>query len=171
MKSVVFVGLACVLACGCSETGRSVDERSTNDALLEPFEVTILENGEPSHVAVQHILVAFYGSLPDRPIRRSKARAQELANELRNRAIAGKDFDELVKVNTDDEPPGIYQLANKGQPADMSSSDRSSWILPRTKMVSAFGDVSFSLNVGEIGIAEYDPATSPYGWHVIKRIK
>jgi len=36
-------------------------------------------------------------------------------------------------------------------------------------MVRGFGDVSFGLEVGEFGIADFDPQASPYGWHVIKR--
>jgi parvulin-like peptidyl-prolyl isomerase len=38
-------------------------------------------------------------------------------------------------------------------------------------MVPAFGNVGFALNVGEIGIADFDPQTSPFGWHIIKRLK
>jgi parvulin-like peptidyl-prolyl isomerase len=38
-------------------------------------------------------------------------------------------------------------------------------------MVPAFGNVGFSLAPGEIGMAEYDPRTSPYGWHIIKRLE
>jgi parvulin-like peptidyl-prolyl isomerase len=38
-------------------------------------------------------------------------------------------------------------------------------------MVPAFGNVGFALKVGEIGIADYDPHTSPFGWHIIKRLK
>ena len=38
-------------------------------------------------------------------------------------------------------------------------------------MVRGFGDVGFQLDVGEIGMAEYDPGTSQYGWHIIKRIE
>jgi parvulin-like peptidyl-prolyl isomerase len=38
-------------------------------------------------------------------------------------------------------------------------------------MVPAFGDVGFTLRVGEIGLAPHDPTTSPFGWHVIKRIE
>ena len=38
-------------------------------------------------------------------------------------------------------------------------------------MVPAFGNVGFKLAVDEIGVADYDPTTSPYGWHVIKRVK
>ena len=38
-------------------------------------------------------------------------------------------------------------------------------------MVKAFGDVSFGLEVGGVGLAVYDPATSKYGWHIIKRLE
>jgi parvulin-like peptidyl-prolyl isomerase len=37
-------------------------------------------------------------------------------------------------------------------------------------MVKAFGDVSFSLEGDEVGMAAYDPVESRYGWHVIKRL-
>jgi parvulin-like peptidyl-prolyl isomerase len=41
----------------------------------------------------------------------------------------------------------------------------------RAKMVQAFGDVGFSLGVGEVGLAVFDPKTSKYGWHIIKRLE
>lgn len=42
---------------------------------------------------------------------------------------------------------------------------------PRARMVKAFGDVSFKVPVGGIGLAEYDPEASKYGWHIIKRLE
>jgi parvulin-like peptidyl-prolyl isomerase len=41
---------------------------------------------------------------------------------------------------------------------------------PRNRMVAAFGDIGFGLGVGDVGIANFDPRTSPYGWHIIKRL-
>ena len=41
--------------------------------------------------------------------------------------------------------------------------------VPREQMVSAFGDVAFGLEVGEVGMAAYDPSSSPFGWHIILR--
>ena len=38
-------------------------------------------------------------------------------------------------------------------------------------MVKSFGDVSFALKAGEIGLAVYDPKASKYGWHIIKRLE
>jgi len=42
---------------------------------------------------------------------------------------------------------------------------------PRDQMAGAFSDVSFSLGVGQIDVAEPDTERSPFGWHIIKRIK
>jgi parvulin-like peptidyl-prolyl isomerase len=41
----------------------------------------------------------------------------------------------------------------------------------RSQMVKAFGDVGFRLKVGEMGVAPWDASASPFGWHIIKRIK
>mgnify|MGYP001044995228 CR=1 FL=1 len=41
----------------------------------------------------------------------------------------------------------------------------------RAGMVWSFGEVSFGLPVGGIGLAVYDPKNSKYGWHIIKRLE
>jgi parvulin-like peptidyl-prolyl isomerase len=89
-----------------------------------------------------------------------------LAKELLERAKAGQEFDALVQEYTDDQHPGIYRMSNTEVPPDPSVQEYS-----RERMVKAFGDVSFSLEVGEIGMASYDPAASKYGWHIIKRLR
>jgi peptidyl-prolyl cis-trans isomerase B (cyclophilin B) len=43
--------------------------------------------------------------------------------------------------------------------------------LQRAQMAKGFGDVGFALQVGEVGLAEYSVTASPFGWHIIKRIK
>ena len=126
----------------------------------------VAQSTEPDHVAVQHILIAFQGSIPEAKIIRSKEEAQKLAEEIFERAKKGEDFDALVKRYTDDQYPGIYKMANTGLTPDESKQEFS-----RTRMVKSFGDVSFSLAVNGIGIAVYDPQTSKYGWHIIKRIE
>jgi parvulin-like peptidyl-prolyl isomerase len=110
-------------------------------------------------------LIGFKGSVPGKDLTRTQEEAKKLAYDLLAQAKGGADFDKLVAANTDDSPPGIYAMSNKGvQP---SGPDE----YAREGMVPAFGNVGFTLNVGEIGIADYDPQTSPYGYHVIKRIK
>ena len=122
--------------------------------------------GEPDRLAVQHILIAFKGSIPEPKVTRTSEEALALAYEIFERAKKGEDFDALVKKYTDDEYPGIYKMTNIGVAPNKEKKEYA-----RTGMVRAFGDVSFSLPVGGIGIAVYDPLRSKYGWHIIKRIE
>jgi hypothetical protein len=121
---------------------------------------------QPEHVVLQHILVAFEGSIPGKAIRRSRQDAEALAKTLYEQAKKGEDFDKIVREHTDDSHPGIYRLANFGVEANPNQG-----VFSRAQMVRGFGDVGFQLDVGEIGMAAYDLETSPYGWHIIKRIE
>ena len=119
---------------------------------------------EPEHIEVQHILIGFSGSVPGKRITRIKEEARELAYDLLAKAQAGEDYDALVRKHTDDSPPGIYGMSNRG-----AQPGRGEYA--RDGMVPAFGDVGFTLDVGGYGMADHDPRTSPYGYHVIKRVK
>jgi parvulin-like peptidyl-prolyl isomerase len=119
----------------------------------------------PDRVTVQHILIAFRGSIPEAKVTRSLAEARALAFALYERARKGEDFDALVKQHTDDEYPGVYAMSNLGVEPDPARKEYA-----RAKMVKAFGDVGFRLEVGGIGLAEHDPKDSKYGWHIIKRL-
>jgi len=133
---------------------------------LPALSVTLAQ-AEPERVTVQHILIAFKGSLPgDQKVTRSKEDAEKLALQVFERAKAGEDFAAMVKLYTNDSYPGIYKMTNAGIAPDKSKQEYS-----RTGMVKAFGDVGFSLEVGGFGLAVYDPAASKYGWHIIKRLE
>ena len=118
----------------------------------------------PDHIQVQHILIGFKGSVPGKDITRTQEEAHALADDILNRAKGGEDLEALVAKYTDDQAPGVYGMANAGVTPEGTE-------VPRERMVRAFGDVGFSLDVGGIGIADYDPTTSPFGWHVIKRVR
>jgi hypothetical protein len=121
---------------------------------------------EPDYVTVQHILIAFKGSIPKDSVQRTRFEAEILMKEIFKRAKEGHDFDKLVKNFSDDQYPGIYKMTNFNVEPDESEGEYA-----RSKMVKAFGDVSFKLPVGRIGLTKYDPETSKYGWHIIKRIE
>jgi parvulin-like peptidyl-prolyl isomerase len=106
-------------------------------------------------VELQHILIAFQGAPRMTRVTRSKDEAQALAQKVFAEAIGGGDFDALVKQYTDDSAPGIYPLTKAG----------------RAGLVKAFGDVGFRLKVGEIGVGPWHATASPFGWHIIKRLK
>ena len=117
---------------------------------------------EPERITVQHILISFAGA--GTSATRTREAAAQLAAETLERARQGKDFDELVRGLTDDAFPGIYRLCNTG------ISPRSADEYRRGGMVPAFGNIGFALDVGGIAMAPFDPGTSPYGWHIIKRL-
>ena len=125
---------------------------------------TTLENGEPSDITVQHCLIGFESSIPGKKIVRSKEAAAELASSLLEKAKSGENFDDIVTAYTDDSPPGIYEMVNSGLPAGAGKYSRD-------KMVPAFGNVGFKLEVGEYGMSVHHSRSSPYGWHIIKRLK
>jgi hypothetical protein len=136
-------------------------------SLALPALSVTLAQAEPERVTVQHILIAFKGSLPnDTKVTRSREDAEKLALNVFERAKAGEDFAAMVKTYTNDSYPGIYKMTNKGVTPERSNQEYS-----RTGMVKAFGDVGFSLEVGGVGLAVYDPATSKYGWHIVKRLE
>ena len=133
-------------------------------ALAQGTQTAPAAGGEPEHIQVQHCLISFTGKLPGKNVARTQDEAKKLAYDILARAKKGEDFDALVKQYTDDQHPGIYGMSNKGVAPAAGE-------YPRTQMVPAFGDVGFPLKVGEVGIADFNDRTSPYGWHIIKRVK
>lgn len=148
-----------VLGCGSKEETSESTETVSEESSNTPKE-------EPQVIAVQHILIAFEGSLPGRSIPRTQEEAKVLADEIFGKAKSGADYDALVKENTDDAYPGIYKMSNFDAQGDMEQG-----VFPRARMVPAFGNVGFKLEVGEVGLAEFNSQTSPYGWHIIKRVE
>lgn len=136
--------------------------------LLIPLVVSLLWvscKKEPDHITVQHVLISFKGSIDKDTVTRTKEDAEKLANEIFERAKKGEDFDALVKEYTDDNYPGVYKMSNFDAETDMDQGEN-----PRAKMVKEFGDVSFALSANGIGMAEFSPERSKYGWHIIKRL-
>ncbi len=134
----------------------------TEGTKAAPGTMPVKPDVEPQHVQVQHILIAFAGSgtRATRPMEEAKKIAYEVLEKARN----GEDFDALVKQYTDDSPPGIYGMAGIGVATGAGE-------YARNGMVPAFGNVGFAISPGNIGMADYDPQTSPFGWHIIKRLK
>lgn len=136
----------------------------TNSAPAPASAPAAAPSPEPERIKLQHLLISFTGKVPGKNITRSEAEARALATQLLERARKGEDFDALVKQYTDDQHPGIYGLSNRGVAAAQGE-------YPRERMVPAFGDVGFTLQPGDTGMAPYDPAKSPYGWHIIRRLE
>lgn len=123
----------------------------------------------PDRVKVQHILISFEGTRTQAT--RTKEEALTRAQQVLDRVKRGEDFGNLVRQFSDDNlemnPTGAYELYNDVHGAQRIDPEEE----PRSGFVKGFCDAAFSLEVGEVGVAQYDEITSPFGWHIIKRIK
>jgi hypothetical protein len=99
------------------------------------------------------------GAGPKSSVPARTSRSKEEAKALSFSGAKGVDFGPRGNYTT----RRIYRMKHEWTPVRGET--------PRTRMVQGFGDVSFSLKVGEIGMAEYDPQKSPFGWHIVKRLK
>ena len=154
--------------CGDKKADKPAEDKQAEKEVEGKAEkkAEVKPEGEPDRITVQHLLIAFKGTIPGEKVTRSQEEAKTLAYELLEKVKDGADFDVLVKEYTDDSHPGIYSMSNFGVEPKKEPRE-----FPRTGMVKAFGNVGFPLGVGEVGIADYDLGTSKYGWHIIKRIK
>jgi parvulin-like peptidyl-prolyl isomerase len=132
--------------------------------LFPAFDARAEKEAEPDRVVVQHILIGYKRSVPNKKVQRTKKEARALAEKIYRRALEGEDFDLLVEEYTDDSAPGIMSLTNRDAP--MRGDSRT-----RDEVVPGFGDAAFSLEVGEITLVKYSFGSSPYGWHIIKRLE
>lgn len=143
----------------CSSANEKLIEVSS-EAQSERIEAKV---GEPQRVEVQHILIAFKGSLPGKEVERSFEEAEAFAKKLEAKARESKKFEELVRAHSDDQFPGIYKLANIGVSLRLDE-------YRRADMTRAFGDASFAIKKGEVVFVNFHKTTSPYGFHIIKRL-
>ena len=166
--------LTLLVLIGCSEEAKlePADTNPRKPAEPEKFdEHNVPVKGkvdEPDYVSVDHILIAYRDAgIPG--VTRSLAEARKLAYDLFKQVQEGGDWAALKRKYSNDPGPtgqggGPYGMTNTG-------ALRQRGARPRSGMVSAFGDVGFILDVGEIGLAVFDKTKSPFGYHIIKRVK
>lgn len=138
-----------------------------NNMLDHVKEINEREDIDDNKIKVQHILIGVFdpANRATQRFSNSAEEAEAKAAELFARIQEGEDFDTLVKEYSDDGHPGTYTLIEEG------ASDRQKLIFKRNEMVPAFGDVGYKLKVGEVSVAVVDSATSPYGYHIVKRLE
>jgi parvulin-like peptidyl-prolyl isomerase len=118
---------------------------------------------EPERIEVDHILIGV--TSPKFAGKRAAADAKKVAYDLLAKLKAGGDWAKTKREYSEDPPPGgPYALSNRGVKPGKGE-------YAREMMVPAFGNVGFVLTVGEIGVADHDARTSPFGYHLIKRTK
>lgn len=149
--------------------------RSEAAALLAQPELDLPE------VTVQHILVAVRNKGPFADKKSlSHLEAEEIAAQLLTKARQGEDFRLLVLKNSYDHiqsetEPGVYRLLRPDDPATSPTErpklDPEKPEFYRDQMTRWFWMAAWRLKVGEIGVIEKSGENSPYGFHIIKRLK
>ena len=129
----------------------------------------------PDHIQIDHILIGVRQPMPRMDgFKRTASEAEALALDLYKKLKAGADWAAAKREFSEDPPPGgPYKLANSSRGVQPVEPDE----YPRAMMAPAFGDVGFTLQVGDIGLAAFDPnkgpvpGKSPFGFHIIKRLR
>ncbi len=120
-----------------------------SDVVETQFGYHVISRVKIEEVGASHILVAFEGA--ERSTQeRSQAEARTRAEEVLKKARAGVDFAELAKEYSDG--PSGPRGGSLG-------------VFGRHRMVPAFDEAAFALDVGEIS----EIVETPFGYHIIKR--
>ncbi len=131
-----------------------------NEEAFTPAEDKVLAEIENSYARVKHVLVQNQpteqdedGSVPD------AEKAKKKAEEVLAKAVAGEDFDALIKEYGED--PGMESTP------DGYVIDKSGYLLDGSSaMVPEFTKGTFAVASNEVNP---ELVESSYGWHIIKR--
>ncbi len=107
----------------------------------------------PDKISAAHILIMYQGSMKaPAEITITKAEALEQIKKIKEKIAAGADFSELAKLYSD-----CPSSKNGGVLSEFSRGD----------MVKPFEEAAFKLKVGKVS----DIVETPFGYHIIKRLK
>jgi hypothetical protein len=163
MRNRLLLSLLAFGLAACGDTGSNSSVVPSSPVNL-PSKGSVPPDKQPAHIAVDHILIGV-ASLSNPNGKRSESDARAVTKEILEKLKAGGDWEAFKRQYSEDPPPGgPYGMSNDGVPPNPGER-------PRNGMVPAFGDVGFTLEVGELGVAAYEPRKSPYGFHIIKRVR
>jgi NIMA-interacting peptidyl-prolyl cis-trans isomerase 1 len=150
-----FIGV--LAACGKTEpapqpAASAAPAPSVAPAAPTPTPTPKVDEPVPESIAVQHVLVAYRGAKgAPKTVKRSKAEAKKLAEQVLSEARGGADYSDLAARYSDD-PGAKASRGNLGK-------------RKRDAFVPAFADAAFRLKEGEVS----DVVETEFGFHIIKR--
>jgi PPIC-type PPIASE domain len=165
MKRFAIALLLTAFACWSgSKGGPTINNKIGGNDLPPPTSSAvskdILEREPVANTAlVKHILIgwkdldeAYQGRLDPRAAKRDKAAAEAEVKALVGQLRDGADFDNLMKMHSED--------------LGSASTARAYPVRPDAQLVIEFRQLSLRLKVSEIGVCESD-----FGFHIIKRVE
>ena len=118
---------------------------------------------ELDKLKIQHVLISFEGAKNSKT-KRTQEEAEELAIVIYSQVASGSvEFADAMRYSNDT-GEGQYVSANSGQTDEEG-------VFARKQLAANLGNVSWRLEVGEVGVVPYDQFKAPYGFHVVKRIE
>lgn len=125
------------------------DVKVTDEELKKIYEA---EKNTHEQVKARHILIAFKGSPAAQPGKKelTEDEAKAKAEEIRKKLVAGANFDELAKAESDD-------VGSGARGGDLGEFNRG-------QMVPEFEKAAFEAKVGEVSPV----IRTEYGYHIIK---
>lgn len=117
------------------------------DAAVEVVEAA--PRVDPNEVAIRHVLISHEDAA--KPGARSRSDAEEFANSIRERILAGEDMRGLAARHSNDD-------GNARRGGWLGAGDKGTW-------VPAFEAAAFALEVGEVSPV----VETSFGFHVLKR--
>jgi hypothetical protein len=128
-----------------------IDQRS--EVTEAPYGWVILHRCPTEHRHTRHVLVRFAGARNAGPeITRTREEAQALAAQIRERIVAGADFQQIAHETSED--------TSRERGGDMG------W-LGRGRLAAAYEQAAFAMPPGAIS----EPIETDFGFHVIQRVQ
>jgi peptidyl-prolyl cis-trans isomerase C len=125
----------------------------TDEQVRQYFDDNAARLKRPEMVRASHVLLATIDPLTNEQLStQQKADKRQLIDKIRERALAGEDFTELVKTYSED--PGARE--NNG-----------TYTFARGQMVPEFEAAAFSMEPNQIS----DVVTTRFGYHVLKLLQ
>jgi peptidyl-prolyl cis-trans isomerase C len=127
--------------------------RITDEQVRRYFDENAERLQRPEMVRASHVLLATIDPLSNQPLpSQTIADKRQLIDQIRQRALAGEDFAELVKTYSED--PG-------------ATKNHGVYTFARGQMVPEFEAAAFSMRTDQIS----DIVTTRFGFHVIKLLQ
>jgi hypothetical protein len=163
--------LAALAACGDAPAPKAAPPVRASEPPPATPEPDGGEREEPRWVRYDHILITFRGAYKAIHGDRTRAEAEAFANGLYRRIRDGLVSWEAAKREYSDDRGeghgqalGPYLMVNFG--VRRTEPDQ----IPRDVAEPGLAKVVFALDVGEVGLAPYDPRACKWGWHIVKRL-
>lgn len=157
---ICLLALASGAMTGCDDTPAAAASASEQDItrLRSMVKASLKRDKDESLQGVAEVLHILIQHKDGGTETRKLKEAEERAAEVYRRVAQGEDFEKLRQEFCDDTRKQKEQ-GRDAQPYKVQG------------MVADFMDVSLRLKVGEVGVCDYNADSSPFGWHIIKRVE